>query len=412
MAAVSASTATIPANYLSKDVSQAHFSISKFVSKLKLRAKRVERKRDMREQVDTRPPLISSPLPLVLPQHQATLSQLGWTTITFPQSQSHAPTPSEVSTPKVIPPSTLGAHPIQHASQALFLAAQAFFAQPISEKQRWKHRLASEEGWTHIPGEKEFITLRTLAYTPDVLKAPAKTYWDLMGSHLQSTLDRLSTSVGLPIGKDLDKGFTKFVGPCATMGAGEEDKTATMLRIFRYEGWEAKVVAEPHADLGLLSCVVGDVPGLEVWDGMRFFDVERHYEEPCATMLVGRQLERFSNGRLPAGGHRVVSYGKANTPAIPVLARIPEPCTAVPEKSDTEEPHYRHSIVFVLRAHEPIPVHSAALETDITGKWAEPVEGMLAGELYEQIRKAHFNINIDKEEREKQRRKVLEGKKG
>jgi hypothetical protein len=180
-----------------------------------------------------------------------------------------------------------------------------------------------------------------------------------------------------------------------------------MLRIFRYEGWEAQVVAEPHADLGLLSCVVGDVPGLEVWDGTRFFDIERHYEGgACATMLAGRQLERFSNGRYPAGGHRVVSYGRAG------LEGRQQPSAAPPTEGTgaEEKPQYRHSIVFVLRAHEPTLVHSAALETHITEKWKEPVEGVTAGVLYEQIRKAHFNINIDKAEREKQKRKVAEAK--
>jgi len=407
MAAVSASTATMPTSHPPGDAHQSHFSISKFITRLKLRAKRAEKRRDRSEQVDTRPPLIPSPLPLVLPQHQATLSHLGWTTITFPQP-SRTSSPPSTSTVSSAPPSAPGAHPLQQASQALFAAAQAFFAQPASEKQRWKHRLASEEGWSHIPGEKEFITLRTLAYTPDVLKGPAKTYWDLMGSQLNSTLGRLSIAVGLPDGngEGSGEGFERFVGPCATMGAEEEDKTATMLRIFRYEGWEAKVVAEPHADLGLLSCVVGDVPGLEVWDGTRFFDVERHYDEPCATMLVGRQLERFSNGRFPAGGHRVVSYGRPRHPASSSAKG------ATSEKLGTEKPQYRHSIVFVLRAHELTPVHSDALETQVTGKWDEPVDGVTAGELYEQIRKAHFNINIDKEEREKQRRKLLGGKGG
>jgi hypothetical protein len=398
MSAVTTSTTNVSAPHSPKDARQSHFSISKFVAKLRLRAKRTENIGAGTQQLDTRPPLASSPLPLVLPQHQGTLSNLGWTTITFPQPASHSSLASAPTSP---------AHPLQVASQALFAAAQAFFAQPASEKQRWKHRLASEEGWSHIPGEKEFITLRTLAYTPDVLKEPARRYWQLMGTHMISTLDRISTSVGLPNIPSADAGFAQFVGPCATMGATEADKTATMLRIFRYEGWEAKVVAEPHADLGLLSSVVGDVPGLEVWDGTRFFDVERHYEGgTCATMLAGRQLERFSNGRYPAGGHRVVSYGRAG-----INER--QPSTASPQTERTgavEKPQYRHSIVFVLRAHEPMLVHSAALETQITGKWKEPVEGVTVGVLYEQIRKAHFNINIDKAEREKQKRKVAEAK--
>lgn len=336
-------------------------------------------------QPDTRPPLKSSPLPLVLPEHQHTLSQLGWTTITFPQPDFTA----EEAAP--------GPHPLQRAYQDLFRAAQEFFDLPDEEKERWKHRLGSEEGWSKIPGEKEFITLRTLSYTPDVLRAPAKRYWDLMGAHLSSTLGRVCTTLGLPDGED--EGLRKFVGSCGKLGESEEEKTATMLRFFRYESWEEKVVAEPHADLGLLSCVVGDVPGLEVWNGRQFFDVERHCKTPSATMLAGRQLERYSNFRYPAGGHRVVSYGK---PLSTIAAESSKPGIVA------EPPRYRHSIVFVLRAHEPVVVDSDELETEITGKWAEPVSGVTAGKLFEQIRSKHFNINIGMEEREKQRRKLQE----
>ena len=322
--------------------------------------------------LDTRPPLLPSPLPLVLPAHQAALPNLGWTTLTFPPACPSTPRP----------------HPLQLASEALLAASQRFFAQPESEKARWKHRLGSEEGWSAIPGEKEFITLRTLAYCPEVLREPAKRYWDLMGAQLERTLGRVGASLGMQDGLDEEgkkKGLTRFIGPCASMQEREEDKTSTMLRLFRYEGQEAKEVAEPHADLGLLSVVVGDVPGLEVWDGAGWFAVEKEVRKSGAkgaSLLVGRQLERLSNGRYPAGGHRVVAYG---------------------------EEGYRFSIVFVLRAHNPVLIESDDLETGVTGKWAEPVHGKRAGDLYAEIRSSHFNINAAMEERARQREDILPG---
>jgi hypothetical protein len=314
---------------------------------------------------------------LVLPEHQRTLPNLGWTTITFPQPSS-PPSPSD-------PP---GPHPLQLAYESLFSASQAFFNLPADQKNQWKHKLGSEEGWSSIPGEKEFITLRSLEYCPHILREPAKRYWDLMGAHLESTLGRIGTSLGMG-----DGDLTRFVGPCGTMQDSDERKTATMLRLFRYEGWDAKVVAEPHADLGLLSVVVGDVPGLEVWDGHAWFDVEREVERSGkrgASLLVGRQLEKMSNGRYGAGGHRVVSYGAA--------------------KPDDQEKSYRFSIVYVLRAHEPVVVDSDKLETEVTGKWEHPMKGITAGKMYEEIRGRHYNINIGMEEREKQRRKIKEEK--
>jgi hypothetical protein len=210
-----------------------------------------------------------------------------------------------------------------------------------------------------------------------------------MGAYLEGALGRIGTSLAL--GDEL----TRFVGPCGTMQDTDAQKTATMLRLFRYEGWDAKVVAEPHSDLGLLSVVVGDVPGLEVWDGRAWFDVEREVERSGkrgASLLVGRQLEKMSNGRYGAGGHRVVSYG-ATRPAM-----------------EQSEKRYRFSIVFVLRAHEPIVVDSEKLETEVTGKWEQPMKGVTAGKMYEEIRGRHYNINIGMEEREKQRRKIKEEK--
>ncbi|KAF3042965.1 hypothetical protein E8E12_009277 [Didymella heteroderae] len=355
-------------------------SITKLISRLRGRYTKDEPKLTERQEalVDMRPSLVPCPLPLVLPEHQQALSNLGWTTITFPSS-----TPAEFSEDLLLP----GSHPLQSAYEALFAASEAFFAQAAEEKARWKHKLRSEEGWSSIPGEKEFITLRSLEYCPEVLRAPAKQYWDLIGAHLENALGRIATSIGIPEPNDATKGLKQFIGPCGRMQAKDTEKTATMLRLFRYEGWEAKEVAEPHADLGLLSVVVGNVPGLEVWDGEKWFEVEKEVEKTGmkgASLLAGRQLERLSNGRYPAGGHRVVSYGD-------------------PMGNRDGDPKYRFSIVFVLRAHEPVVINSEELETDITGNWPEPVQDMLAGELYAKIRGAHFNINISKKERDQQR---------
>ncbi|KAI4665617.1 uncharacterized protein J4E78_003079 [Alternaria triticimaculans] len=372
--------------------SEHHFSISNIISKFRSKKGTSNKKSDAQPSreilQETRLPLKPAPLPLVLPEHQQALSALGWTTVTFPES---SPSQSEATNHDHQAPAPVP-HPLQAAYEQLFAASQAFFNQPDKEKQRWKHKLKSEEGWSKISGEKEFITLRTLEYCPEVLRGPAKRYWDLIGQHCSNTLGRISTSLGLPDGED--EGLRQFVGPCGALQASDKEKTATMLRLFRYEGWEAKVVAEPHADLGLLSVVVGDVPGLEVWDGANWFEVEKVVEDSRrkgATMLAGRQLERLSNGRYPAGGHRVVAYGS------------PEPS---PNAPSTDDKKYRFSIVFVLRAHEPLIINSDSFETEVTGKWLEPMNGVTAGRFYEKIRGQHFNINIDMDEREKQRNKL------
>ncbi|KAF2727317.1 hypothetical protein EJ04DRAFT_595314 [Polyplosphaeria fusca] len=368
-----------------KPSSRDNFSISTFISRL--RSKRTRKSKTLPR---AREIPITSPLPLVHPHHQPLLPNLGWTTVTFPQPAPHASShdPSTSAPASSAPPDK---HPIQAAYEDLFAASATFFSLPDTEKSKWKTRLGSEEGWSSIPGEKEFITLRTLAYTPDVLREPAKRFWDLMGEYMTTCLGRVEQNLSMDEGA-----LSRFVGPCGTMQTEEEHRTATMVRLFRYEGWEEKVVAEAHADLGLLSFVVGRVPGLEVWggDGQGWRAVEREYEgagEACGTLLGGRMLERFSNGGVRAGGHRVVSYG-------------------APEMKGEGEKRYRFSIVFVLRAHEEVLVDSEMLETGVTGKWERPVRGVTAGEVYAEIRGAHFNINTGVQERELQRRK-LEAKK-
>lgn len=145
----------------------------------------------------------------------------------------------------------------------------------------------------------------------------------------------------------------------------------------------------------------GDTPGLEVWDWhvQKYFQIERTYERPAGSLLVGRQLERLSNGRYRSGGHLVRSYPD---PPLPPDAEHP-----------TENPArgYRFSIVFVLRAHSPIPIDTDNLTTPITGKFRHPLKDITAHELFRGIQNAHFNINTHIQERDEQRRRLTEQKK-
>lgn len=155
-----------------------------------------------------------------------------------------------------------------------------------------------------------------------------------------------------------------------------------------------------HKDLGLLSLVVGDTPGLEVWDRYvnRWYCIEKSYQsKSAASLLVGRYLERLSNGRYFAGGHRVRSYPDPTMQRVPASVEIPR--------------KYRYSIVFVLRAHSPVLVNTDNLTTDITGEFEQPLKDITAGDVFKAISSACFNINTHKEEREEQRQKLAEKKK-
>jgi hypothetical protein len=154
-----------------------------------------------------------------------------------------------------------------------------------------------------------------------------------------------------------------------------------------------------HRDLGLLSLVNGDTPGLEVWDRnvQKYYELERTYTQAAGSLLVGRQLERLSNGRYVSGGHLVRSY--------------PEDIASDPTEPPKPPRTYRFSIVFVLRAHSPVPVDTNNLTTPITGPFQKPLRDITANELFSSIQSAHFNINTQVEEREVQRRRLAEQKK-
>jgi isopenicillin N synthase-like dioxygenase len=154
--------------------------------------------------------------PKVLSSHQHSLADQGWTTVTYS------------------PPD-----PLQICSQELFQASKAFFDLPTSRKQAFQTQQGTEDGWNRVEGEKEFITLRSLDNTPEELKDAAIKFWAEAGGLLNDILGRIAESLDLPA-----EALTAYSQPCAELG---HNKTATMLRLFRYEGFEgkeAKTVAE------------------------------------------------------------------------------------------------------------------------------------------------------------------------
>ena len=107
--------------------SKHHFSISSIISKFRVRKTTGNDKNGAQSVQDApleaRPPLKPGMLPLVLPEHQQTLSRLGWTTVTFPNCLSAQSSP-DLNEPHAPEP---GSHPLQTAYEQLFAASQAFF---------------------------------------------------------------------------------------------------------------------------------------------------------------------------------------------------------------------------------------------------------------------------------------------
>ncbi|KAA8569473.1 hypothetical protein EYC84_001104 [Monilinia fructicola] len=302
----------------------------------------------------------------------------GWSTLTF------APT-----------------DPIHISSQKLLRASKSFFDLPHEYKAQFLTGKGTEEGWNRVEGEKEFITLREIHSTPPELLDAAKEFWEVTGDVLNRLLGEIASSLGMR--KDL---LTRYSEPCSKL---QEKRTATMIRLFRYEGdgVSRKVVSEPHRDLGLLSLSISDVPGLEVLDkySRTSFPIERSYGgKDAGTVLVGRELEFLSNGRYPAGGHSVRMY-----PEVATRNERDKGDNGNKEQLAAVE-HYRYSIVFVLRGHEDLAIDTDELTTPITGRWEKPTRALKMEDLYRHYTRKHVNINVEAEQRQEQRRRLYEKK--
>lgn len=120
----------------------------------------------------------------------------------------------------------------------LFEASKSFFAQSDAEKERYLTQDGSEEGYSSIKGEKEFITLRRNGDThcPGILKQAGEEAWDSVFKIMNECLEGVQHEMGLPLSS-----LTRFAEPCLQL---DDQKRATMLRLFRYENKEEKVVAE------------------------------------------------------------------------------------------------------------------------------------------------------------------------
>ena len=380
------------------------------------------------------PPLKEVDFPLILPEHVYNLSGQGWTTVTL----------SNPSGNNTIVPSPCTGPDLQDALNGLFVAAQQFFAQPVAYKNKFLSKVGSEDGYNSIPGEKEFITVRTLDRTPPELKVAVPAVWTYLGALLTANLAKVAESLDIP-----EQSLTKFAKPCDKLH--DYTQTASMLRVFKYEmtndHWEdvsiadsmmtddeiqglpkarhnhqrGKIVAEPHSDLGLLSFVYGDSPGLEVWNTMTqsFYPIEKNYDNQRskATLLVGRQLYELSNGKYLAGGHQVRSYEPSDPNILSHLGRWTTSWnTSKPPRSPEDSygcgkhKKFRYSIVFVLRAHYPIVIDVASLTSNITGKNTMITDGETAGDMFKRIRKDRYNINSNMKERDKQKKIIAETK--
>jgi isopenicillin N synthase-like dioxygenase len=290
----------------------------------------------------------------------------------------------------------------------LFASSASFFDLPSSAPEKVNFaaptgKNASDEGFSDIPNEKQLITLRRLSGTPAPLRPAATAAWDATGQLFMQAIHDIAESLELPDLRVFDDMSSD------ALGLPESTRASSLLRLFRYTRpvtGGKKVVAEAHKDLGLLTLVVGQSPGLDVRDAAgRWVSVE---DTPpggngrlTATLLAGQTLTYLTRGLYASGSHRV---------------------SVLPPSHTTDA--YRHSLVFALRPAPHAPISTAAFEQSpligpfppvrlalsADGKTSNfPECSMYAqtgGELFAAIARRCWNVNVAPEEREVQKRRL------
>ena len=294
-------------------------------------------------------------------------------------------------------PLALADHPgMVDAYNSLFAQTTQFFALLEESPQKTAYQAvsgpaASEEGYSKIPNEKSIMTVKWKGHCPEILHDKAKAVWDLSGKFLNNITQAIARTL------DLDPNvFDSLVTPCLVLP--QDKRTPTLMRMFRYDrppGPDPIVNAERHKDLGLLSLVVAHSPGLHVLSpsSNQWLPVEEDICLPpntrsrsgglTATLLVGETMAFLTRGRYRAGVHGV---------------------SCAPPSPENGENPFRYSIVYTLRPAEA-PIYTKNFESAIVGPFAEKerMEGTSSKELFGQILKTHYNVNVSPEIREKQK---------
>lgn len=314
-------------------------------------------------------------------------------------------------------PLSLSEHPaLLSAYQSLFTQSAAFFALPPESPLKTSFQAASgatasEEGFSQIPSEKSIATIKIASNCPNTLLAPAEEAWRASGTFLQSIARAIANTLHLD-----SEAFAPFVDPCVTLPKTE--RTPTLLRLFRYDrppGPNPVVNAERHRDLGLLSLVIGQSPGLHVLSSASgaWIPIEESAFLPpgtkersgglTATLLGGQTLAYLTRGKYRAGEHGVVCNPPVTKPPSPSSSYSKAPDTGTNRFGEDEE-IFRYSVVFTLRP-AVAPVYTRNFESDIVGKYPQELvsDGTSSAELFGRIRSVHYNVNAAPAIREEQK---------
>jgi isopenicillin N synthase-like dioxygenase len=291
----------------------------------------------------------------------------------------------------------------------LFTQSSDFFHLPAGSKARLYPATPgnTEQGYTDLTGEKEYVTLRYLptrsgVSLKDPIAAAAAAQLDTMirqvWHDIAHLLYRILRDLSAHLGHITPTAWDSLVESSLSVGQERNEHARTLMRIFRYEPFGG--VADPHRDLGILTLCVCRGRGLQMLDRSKGPSSPQISSEdgpqnghsqlgdvadttsngssvtasplpwidaPEVVVMAGDTLRILSSNRVPAASHRVVATDRG-----------------------------RQSIVFALRASTQHP-----LNLEEFGGFG--VIDSLA--LWNRIRGNRVNVNAEKGVREEMREK-------
>jgi hypothetical protein len=138
--------------------------------------------------------------------------------------------------------------PLSTALDELLRASKDFFQTPDTYKQEWIVKEAdTEEGYYKVEGEKEFYTIRH-SKCPSEIRESAITAW----AEVQKLFEEILTNIEISL-RLSDGALKRFAAPAKEL---DESRRASMLRLFRYDWKESRIVSERRF---LLSAVANHI---------------------------------------------------------------------------------------------------------------------------------------------------------
>ncbi|XP_023644528.1 probable flavonol synthase 6 [Capsella rubella] len=133
------------------------------------------------------------------------------------------------------------------------------------------------------------------------------------------------------------------------------DKILYLMRINYYPPSDSVIGAPAHADLCALTLIISnEVPGLQVFKGDHWFDVE--YISSAIVVLISDQIMRMSNGRYKSVLHRSVMNKEKTRMSWPVLIEPDHDLVVgpLPDLTGEENPPKFESLAFEDYVHRKL----------------------------------------------------------